>query len=567
MSRTIIIGGSAAGATVAARLRRLDEHCEIVIYEKGPDISYASCGLPYHIGGVLPGKQSLVVTSVGAFVNKYNVDVKPLHEVLEIHPEDRTVTVRRLADGKIITDSYDSLVIAAGASPAVPGFIKGANLSQIKTLRTIEDADTIRKDVVSGRIKSAVIAGGGFIGVELAENLIRSGVSVTLVELKSEVLGVMDSELGRLMTKHLRRNGVDVRTGTGIKGFTVSSADGRETVDAELTDGTRVESDLAVLALGIRPNTDILKNTGISTDEKGFIRVNSYFETGVDGIYAAGDIVALNHVVTGKPVSSALAGPAVRGARIIAGRIAGLEEVSGFPGTTGSGIVQAFNLQAGITGFGAEYLEASGLVRGKDFFTAMVSQKSHVGWFPGAGFLFIKGMFEKKSGRILGVEAVGSASVDKVIDAASALILKHGTYRDLADLDAAYAPQFNAPKSPLNMLGFTAENIDLGLESQTEIQELLRIIEDMERNGGRSGEYYLLDVREPSEVMSLRLPCFNNIPLGTLRDSLAEIPKDKTVIITCAVGVRAWNAARILAGNGYRTSVLTGGASLYAMYK
>ncbi|MBP3749159.1 MAG: FAD-dependent oxidoreductase [Ruminobacter sp.] len=567
MSRTIIIGGSAAGATVAARLRRLDEHQEIVIYEKGPDISYASCGLPYHIGGVLPGKQSLVVTSVGAFVTKYNVEVKPLHEVLEIHPENRTVTVKRLADGKTITDSYDSLVIAAGASPAVPGFIKGANLPQIKTLRTIADADCIRKDVISGKIRSAVIAGGGFIGVELAENLIRSGVRVTLVELKPEVLGVMDSELGRLMTKHLVRSGVDVRTGTGIKSFIVSSADGTETVDAELTDGTHVESDLAVLALGIRPNTDFLKNTGISTDEKGFIRVTPYFETGVDGIYAAGDIAAVSHVVTGKPVSSALAGPAVRGARIIAGRIAGLKDVPGFPGTAGSGIVQAFNLQAGITGFGAEYLEASGLVRDRDFFTAFVSQKSHVGWFPGAGFLFIKGMFEKKSGRILGVEAVGSVSVDKVIDAASALILKHGTYRDLADFDAAYAPQFNAPKSPLNMLGFTAENIDLGLESQTDIQTLLRITGDMERNGGSSGEYYLLDVREPSEVRSMSLPYFSNIPLGTLRDSLAEIPKDKTVIITCAVGVRAWNAARILAGYGYRTSVLTGGASFYAMYR
>ena len=567
MSRTIIIGGSAAGATVAARLRRLDEHQEIVIYEKGPDISYASCGLPYHIGGVLPGKQSLVVTSVGAFVTKYNVEVKPLHEVLEIHPENRTVTVKRLADGKTITDSYDSLVIAAGASPAVPGFIKGANLPQIKTLRTIADADCIRKDVISGKIRSAVIAGGGFIGVELAENLIRSGVRVTLVELKPVVLGVMDSELGRLMTKHLVRSGVDVRTGTGIKSFIVSSADGTETVDAELTDGTHVESDLAVLALGIRPNTDFLKNTGISTDEKGFIRVTPYFETGVDGIYAAGDIAAVSHVVTGNPVSSALAGPAVRGARIIAGRIAGLKDVPGFPGTAGSGIVQAFNLQAGITGFGAEYLEASGLVRDRDFFTAFVSQKSHVGWFPGAGFLFIKGMFEKKSGRILGVEAVGSVSVDKVIDAASALILKHGTYRDLADFDAAYAPQFNAPKSPLNMLGFTAENIDLGLESQTDIQTLLRIIGDMERNGGSSGEYYLLDVREPSEVRSMSLPYFSNIPLGTLRDSLAEIPKDKTVIITCAVGVRAWNAARILAGYGYRTSVLTGGASFYAMYR
>lgn len=567
MSRTIIIGGSAAGATVAARLRRLDEHQEIVIYEKGPDISYASCGLPYHIGGVLPGKQSLVVTSVGAFVTKYNVEVKPLHEVLEIHPENRTVTVKRLADGKTITDSYDSLVIAAGASPAVPGFIKGANLPQIKTLRTIADADCIRKDVMSGKIRSAVIAGGGFIGVELAENLIRSGVRVTLVELKPEVLGVMDSELGRLMTKHLVRSGVDVRTGTGIKSFIVSSADGTETVDAELTDGTHVESDLAVLALGIRPNTDFLKNTGISTDEKGFIRVTPYFETGVDGIYAAGDIAAVSHVVTGNPVSSALAGPAVRGARIIAGRIAGLKDVPGFPGTAGSGIVQAFNLQAGITGFGAEYLEASGLVRDRDFFTAFVSQKSHVGWFPGAGFLFIKGMFEKKSGRILGVEAVGSVSVDKVIDAASALILKHGTYRDLADFDAAYAPQFNAPKSPLNMLGFTAENIDIGLESQTDIQTLLRITGDMERNGGSSGEYYLLDVREPSEVRSMSLPYFSNIPLGTLRDSLAEIPKDKTVIITCAVGVRAWNAARILAGYGYRTSVLTGGASFYAMYR
>lgn len=567
MSRTIIIGGSAAGATVAARLRRLDEHQEIVIYEKGPDISYASCGLPYHIGGVLPGKQSLVVTSVGAFVTKYNVEVKPLHEVLEIHPENRTVTVKRLADGKTITDSYDSLVIAAGASPAVPGFIKGANLPQIKTLRTIAEADCIRKDVISGKIRSAVIAGGGFIGVELAENLIRSGVRVTLVELKPEVLGVMDSELGRLMTKHLLRSGVDVRTGTGIKGFIVSSADGTETVDAELTDGTHVESDLAVLALGIRPNTDFLKNTGISTDEKGFIRVTPYFETGVDGIYAAGDIAAVSHVVTGKPVSSALAGPAVRGARIIAGRIAGLKDVPGFPGTAGSGIVQAFNLQAGITGFGAEYLEASGLVRDRDFFTAFVSQKSHVGWFPGAGFLFIKGMFEKKSGRILGVEAVGSVSVDKVIDAASALILKHGTYRDLADFDAAYAPQFNAPKSPLNMLGFTAENIDLGLESQTDIQTMLRITGDIERNGGSSGEYYLLDVREPSEVRSMSLPYFSNIPLGTLRDSLAEIPKDKTVIITCAVGVRAWNAARILAGYGYRTSVLTGGASFYAMYR
>lgn len=566
MSKTIIIGGSAAGASVAARLRRLDEHAKITVYEKGADISYASCGLPYHIGGVLPGKQSLVVTSVNAFVTKYNVEVKNLHEVMEIHPENRSVVVRRLADGKVITDFYDSLVIAAGAFPWVPDFIDGADLPQVKTLRTIEDSDVIRRAVADGKVRSAVIAGGGFIGVELAENLVRAGVKVTLVELRSEVLGVMDAEFGRIMTNNLLRNGVDVRTGTGIRGFYGRTADAGGQIEAVLSDGSRYEADLAVIALGIRPNTGFLKDTGVKVNERGFIRVNSSFETDVKGIYAVGDIVAVSHLVTGREVSSALAGPAVRGARITANAIAGLKDSGSFPGTLGSGIVQAFNLQAGITGFGEEFLAASGLEKGKDYFTALVSQKSHVGWFPGAGFLFIKGIFEKGSGRILGVEAVGSASVDKIIDTSAALMLKNGTFRDMADLDLAYAPQFNSPKSPLNMLGYTAQNIDLGLESQTGVGELLGIIGDREQNGVTDDGYYLLDVREPSEVTALRLPHFNNIPLGTLRDSLAEIPKDKTVIITCAVGVRAWNAARILAGNGYKTSVLTGGSSMYAMY-
>lgn len=566
MSKTIIIGGSAAGAAVAARLRRLDEHREITIYEKGPDVSYASCGLPYFVGGVLPSRQSLVVTPVKAFVGKYNVNVKTLHEVTAVSTENKTVTVKRLADNTVITDTYDSLVIATGASPFVPESIQGTSLPQVKTLRTIEDAEKIRQAVTTGNIKSVVIAGGGFIGVELAENLAHAGVGVTLVELKPEVLGIMDQEFGRLMTNELTRNGVDVRTGLGIKGVSTANEEDGEVLSVELSDGTEIKAGLAVMALGVKPNTAIVRGNGIELDSRGFIKVNQVFETSVRNVYAAGDNVTVNHLVTGNSVSSTLAGPAARGARIIANTIAGVDGASDFPGTSGSGIVKAFNLQAGITGFGEEYLSGTGLVKDRDYFTAFVSQKSHVAWFPGAGFLFIKGIFDKQNGRILGVEAVGSSSVDKIIDVASALILKKGTFQDLTDLDLSYAPQFNAPKSPLNMLGFTAENIFLGLENQVGVAEYLKIAEGRDKNPEADDGYYLLDVREPSEVTALRLPHFINIPLGTLRDNLGEIPKDKLVLITCAVGVRAWNAARILAGNGYRTTVLSGGSSMYSLY-
>lgn len=563
MTRTLIIGGSAAGAAVAARLRRLDEHQDIVIYEKGSEISYASCGLPYYIGDVLPSRNSLIVTPVETFSHKYRTVVRTFSEVVSINSEKKEITVRDLKDGRKYTDTYDSLVIAAGASPVLPKSIKGIDLPQVTSLRTVDDAERIKKLIVDKKISSVVIAGGGFIGVELAENLVAMQVDTTIVELKSEVIGVFDEEFGRLMSGELRCNGVSVITETGITGFSAGSDDDRKIV-AELSDGSRITADLVVMALGITPNTGFAGGIGLNMDSRGYILVNEYFETGIPGIYAAGDIVAVRHMVNQKQISSALAGPAARGARIISNRIAGLKDAGGFAGTCGSGIVKAFNLECAVTGFSEQFIQSAGLVKDTDYFTVMVTQNNHVGWYPGAKKLHIKGIFEKHTGRILGLEVAGATGTDKIVDVASALILKKGTWEDLVDLDLSYAPQFNAPKSPLNMLGFTAQNIALGLEKQIDVKELTGIIANRRNNA--NDNCFLLDVREPAEVSVYALPFFTNIPLGQLRERLGEIPQDKKVIITCAVGVRAWNAARILAASGIDTAVLTGGASFFRDY-
>ncbi len=546
MSKVIIIGGVAGGASCAARLRRLDETAEIVLFERGEYISYANCGLPYHVGDVIKSRDALLLQTPAAMRAKFNVDVRTKNEVVSIDREKKSVTVKRAEIGETYTESYDTLVISTGSSPLRPA-IPGIESPRIQTLWTVPDTDRIRKYIKENGVKSAAVIGGGFIGLELAENLSNIGVSVSIIEALDQVMAPLDYEMAQLLHENILQNGVQLILGDGVASFN-DSGDG---VDISLKSGKSVKAELVILAIGVRPNGELARDALLNVNARGGIIVDEYLRTSDPSIYAVGDVIEVEDFIDKSRTMIPLAGPANKQGRIAANNIAGGSEK--YKGTQGTAVAKVYDLTAASTGANEKTLLKRGLEKGKDFETITIIQNSHAGYYPGAVPMTLKLLFSPDGKRIFGAQIVGSGGVDKRIDTIAVTIRLGGGINDLKSLELAYAPPYSSAKDPVNMLGFAADNLLSG-------KVAFAAWDVVEKNTDAT----LLDVREDAELMAFSVPSAKHIPLGQLRPRLAELDKSKEIIVFCAIGVRAYNASRILKNNGFENvKVYPGGARFY----
>ncbi len=543
--KVVIIGGVAGGASCAARLRRLDETAEIIMLERGGYVSYANCGLPYHVSDVIGERDALLLQTPESFKERFNIDVRILNEAVAIDRENKTVEIKNLSNGETYSENYDYLVIATGSSPLKPP-IDGIKSPLIRTLWTVPDTDEIRKMVKSG-IKTAAVIGGGFIGLEMAENLREAGLNVTLVEALDQVMAPLDFEMASILHENIRDNGVELRLADGVESF----EDKGDRVHINLKSGNSVSAELVILSIGVRPNSALAKEAGLSLNERGGIIVDDNMRTEDSSIYAVGDVIEVTDIVSGDKTMVPLAGPANKQGRIAADNIAGLNEV--YMGTQGSSVAKVFDLTAASTGQNEKMLKRRGLKKGIDYETVTISQNSHAGYYPGALPMVLKLIFTVDGEKILGAQIVGMDGVDKRIDTIGVAMRLGGSIRDLKNLELAYAPPYSSAKDPVNMAGFTAENV---------LRGIVKIADWDEPETNENA--IILDVREKEELEAYEIEGALNIPLGTLRERVGELDKDKEYITLCAVGVRAYNAARILKQNGIeKVKIYPGGARFY----
>lgn len=532
MGKTVIIGGVAAGASAAARLRRLKENEEIILLERGEYISYANCGLPYHVGNVIENRGDLLVTKKEMMESRYAIDVRINSEVTSINRDSKSVHVVT-KDGQEYDESYDNLVIATGSSPVRPA-ISGIDSPKVKTLWTVPDTDEIKKYIKENSVKSATVIGGGFIGLEMAENLHGLGIDVTIVEASNQVMAPVDYEMALLLNENIRDNGVKLIVNDGVDSFEDTS----EGIKVKLSSGKTVLSELVILSIGVKPNSKLAADAGLALNEKGGIIVDSHMRTEDESIYAAGDVVEVEDFIFKDKTMVPLAGPANKQGRIVADNIAGLD--STYTGTQGSSVVKVFDLNVATTGANEKALVRRGLVRDKDYTSVILTQNSHAGYYPGAKPMIIKLLFSIDGKKIYGGQIVGKDGVDKRIDTLGTAIRFGATVKDLTNIELAYAPPFSSGKDPINMAGFVAENVVNGLVKQAVWNEA-----DTDK------ESVILDVREQAELDVFAIDGAVNIPLGQLRKRINELDKNKKYIVLCAIGVRAYNAYRILAQNGF----------------
>jgi len=540
MKKLVIVGGVAGGASAAARARRLDESLEITVFERGRYISYANCGLPYHLSGTIPSRDSLLLMTPELFNQRFRVKIHTAHLVTSLNPDRHTVSVRNLDTGEEFQEHYDKLILSPGSSPILPP-IPGVDDPDVCVLWTIPDMDAIKGRIKSGR--SAVVVGGGFIGVEVAENLAEAGVKTTLIEMKNTILPHLDDEMTVPLEKALVKGGVNLRTSRAVKAFR------RDTkgLVAELDTGEELPVDFAVISAGVKPNGELARGTGIEVTRGGALVVNRRMETTVKDIYAVGDAVQVTDPVTGNMVSVPLAGPANRQGRIAAENALGGNSV--YKGTYGTSIVKVFHLAAGGTGASEKTLLENGI----EYRKLYIHPASHASYYPGGACMTIKLLFDP-CGKILGMQAVGEDGVDKRIDVVAAALGNDLTVEDLQELELSYAPPFGSAKDAVNYAGFVAGNILSGLTSQVYPDEL-------------PSDAFLLDVREKEETASGSIPGSTLIPLGELRDRLDELPKDREIVIYCAVGIRGYAAERILKQRGYQAANLSGGFASWSMFQ
>lgn len=543
--KVLIVGGVAGGASAAARLRRLDEDAEIILFERGDYISYANCGLPYYVGGAIKSRPALLLQTPEGMKAKYRVDVRVRNEVVAIDRDAKTVTVRRTDSGETYTERYDTLVLSTGSSPLKPP-IPGIDGDRILTLWTVPDTDRVKAMLTEQNIKSAVVVGGGFIGLEMAENLHAAGVSVTVVEMLDQVMAPLDYEMAQLLHEHLTQNGVQLSLGDGVASFDHTASG----VTVNLSSGKTVSADLVILSIGVRPNSELARSAGLAVNQRGGIVVDDMLRTSDPDIYAVGDVIEVEDFVSKTPTMIPLAGPANKQGRIAADNIAGGQER--YAGTQGTSIAKVFDLSAATTGANEKTLIKRGMVRGRDYERVYVTQNSHAGYYPGAVPLTIKLLFAMDGTRILGAQIVGRDGVDKRIDTLAVTMRLGGTVSVLKELELAYAPPYSSAKDPVNMAGFVAENLLAGRVSFSDWDAV-------EKNPDMA----VLDVREDAERMAFAMPGSVNIPLGKLRDAVNTLDKTKHYIVFCAIGVRAYNAARVLAAHGISASVYPGGARFY----
>ena len=541
--KVVIIGGVAGGASAAARLRRLDENAHIVVVERGPYISFANCGLPYYLGGTIQDRAALTLQTPESFKARFNVDVRVFSEAVSIQPGNKTVTIHNHNTGEEYEESYDSLILSMGADAAMPP-IPGIDSKKVFTVRNIPDTVAVKTYIEEHQAKKAVVAGGGFIGLEVAENLRDLGMDVTLVEMADQVIPSIDADMAAQVHGHMRQKGLHLLLGSALQ-----KIEDTETGVSLTVNGETIDADLLVMAIGVRPASEIAVKAGLPANARGALIVNSAMETGVDGIYAVGDLIEITHFVTGEKGYIPLAGPANKQGRIAADNICGIP--SRYTGTQGSSILKVFDLAVASTGITEKTAKALHLNYEKSFtFSA-----NHATYYPGATNMSIKTIFEKDTGKILGVQIVGNDGVDKRCDVFATAIRAGMTAKDLTELELCYAPPFGSAKDPVNMAGYVIENMMSGLVKTFHWHDIEKISKDPGA--------FLLDTRNPMEYMAGTIPGFVNIPLDSLRDRLDEIPKDKTIYVTCQIGLRGYIAARILMQNGYDVYNLSGGYRLY----
>lgn len=546
MKKVVIIGGVAGGASCAARLRRLDEEADIILLERGPHISYANCGLPYHVGDVIPSREALLLQTPEAMKTKFRVDVRIRNEALSIDRAKKAITVKRLDSGEIYEESYDTLVISTGSSPVRPP-IPGIDSSRVQTLWTVPDADRIRAMIREQGIQSAAVVGGGFIGLEMAENLRHAGLQVSLVEAADQVMAPLDYEMAQLLHENILQNGVPLYLGDGVSSFSEES--GKVTIS--LKSGKTVTADLVILSIGVRPNSILAKEAGLAQNARGGIVTDNTQRTSDPDIYAVGDVAEVTDFIWGDKTMIPLAGPANKQGRIAADNIAGMKD--SYEGSQGTSVAKVFDLTAAATGSNQKSLEKRGLKKGVDYESILLTQNSHAGYYPGAVPMTLKLLFSVDGKTIYGAQIVGADGVDKRIDILAAAIRLGAGIKDLKNLELAYAPPYSSAKDPVNMAGFTAENVLSGLVA-------FSAWDAVEKNP----DAILLDVREDAELMAFTLPHAVHIPLGELRGRLSELDRTKEIITFCAIGVRSYNAVRILMQHGFENVKLyPGGTKFY----
>ncbi len=542
--KVVIVGGVAGGATAAARIRRLDETAEILVFERSGYISYANCGLPYNIGDVIPDAEDLTLQTPESFFARFRVQMKVRHEVIAIHPERKSVLVKELDTGREFEERYDRLLLATGAKPVLPP-LPGIHSDRLFTLRTVEDALRIKEHVRSRTPRSAVLVGGGFIGLELAENMRRIGLDVTIVELGSQLLTPFDADMAAFVHAEARKHGIRLALQTAVTGF-VPAGDG---VDVLLKDRPALHADMAVLAVGVAPDTALAQSAGLALGLRGSIIVNDRMETSVPDIYAVGDAVQIKNSVTGQDALIALAGPANKQGRIAADNICGGD--SRYRGAQGSSILKVFDLTAAATGLSETAAARAGL----DADAVILSPMSHAGYYPGGKVMTMKVVFEKGTFRLLGAQIIGADGVDKRIDVLAAAIHAGMDGTQLKELDLAYAPPYSSAKDPVNLAGYMISNIAAGTLKQWRLADAAAL--------PRDGSVTLLDTRTPGEYSRGHIEGFHNIPVDELRDRLDEIDRDKPVYVICQSGLRSYIACRILEGSGYTAFNFAGGFRFY----
>lgn len=542
--KIVIVGGVAGGATAAARIRRLDENAEIIVFERSGYISYANCGLPYYIGDAITEPEALTLQTPESFFTRFRVTMKVRHEVTALHPDRKTVSAKNLETGEEFEESYDKLILSPGAKPTQPR-LPGVGLEKLFTLRTVEDTFRIKEYINTRHPKSAVLAGGGFIGLELAENLRNLGMDVTIVQRPKQLMNPFDPDMASFIHSEMRRHGIRLALGHTVEGF--EEKDGG--VDILLKDEAPLHADMVVLAIGVTPDTALAKEAGLELGIKGSIVVNDRMETSVPDIYAAGDAVQVKHYVTGQDALISLAGPANKQGRIIADNICGGD--SRYQGSQGSSVIKVFDMTAATTGIN----ETNAKKAGRDTDKVILSPMSHAGYYPGGKVMTLKVVFEKETYRLLGAQIVGYEGVDKRIDVLATAIHAGLKATELKDLDLAYAPPYSSAKDPVNMAGFMIDNISKGTLKQWHLEDADSL--------PRDGSVTLLDVRTPGEYSRGHIEGFKNIPVDELREHLEEIEKNKPVYVICQSGLRSYIATRILEGSGYEAYNFSGGFRFY----
>ncbi len=540
--KILIIGGVAGGATAATRLRRLSEENEVIIFEKGSYISFANCGLPYHIGGVIHERDALLLQTPESLKERYNLDVRIHTEVLSIDRKAKTVSIKNLNTGDTYTESYDKLLLSPGAEPIRPPF-EGIDYDKIYTLRNIPDMDKIVSKTRSA--KSFVVVGGGFIGLEVAENLLEAGKQVTLVELGNQLMAPVDFDIASFIHEKAEQHGLALLLNTGVEKF----ADLGDTIRVFLNNGTSIDTEAVILAIGVKPETKLAKDAGLETGTTGGILVNGYMQTSDPDIYAVGDAVEVEHYIHHSKVLIPLAWPANRQGRMVADNIS-LGNRYTYPGSLGSSILKFFELTVACTGLSEKFLKRNNIPHK----TAIVTRGHHAGYYPGAKNIVLKLIFDD-SGRIFGAQAVGEKGIDKRIDVIATAIKGNLTIFDLPEIEITYAPPYNSAKDPVNIVGYTAENILNGILDMVNYDEFDRFVNE--------NNAIILDVRTPREYAEGHITGAINLHVDELREALPTLDKDKTYVIYCQIGLRGYLANRILRNHGFRAVNLNGGYNLW----